>query len=184
MKWQIDPAHSLIEFKVRHMMISNVRGRFEKFTGTIDFDPEKPEQTSVDITIDAASINTFEEQRDAHLRSADFLDVENYPELTFRSKRVEVIDDHHAKLYGDLTIRGKAREVQLDVEHSGVAKSPWGSYSAGFTAQTTINRKDWGLEWNQVLETGGVLVGEEIRINIELELIRQEQEASEAEAAN
>ncbi|NLH08165.1 MAG: YceI family protein [Chloroflexi bacterium] len=184
MKWQIDPAHSLIEFKVRHMMISNVRGRFEKFTGTIDFDPEKPEQTSVDITIDAASINTFEAQRDAHLRSADFLDVENYPELTFRSKRVELIDDHPAKLYGDLTIRGKAREVQLDVEHSGVAKSPWGTYSAGFTAETTINRKDWGLEWNQLLETGGVLVGDEIRINIELELIRQEQEAPEAEAAN
>src|SRR5690606_36286440 len=160
-----------------------VRGRFEKFTGTIDFDPEKPEQTSVDITIDAASINTFEAQRDAHLRSADFLDVENYPEITFRSKRVELIDDHHAKLYGDLTIRGKAREVQVDVEHSGVAKSPWGTCSAGFTAETTINRKDYGLEWNQLLYIGSILVVDEIRITIELEMTRQKHEAHEEEVA-
>lgn len=184
MKWQIDPAHSLVEFKVRHMMISNVRGRFEDFTGTVDFDPENPERTGVDITIDAASINTFEEDRDTHLRSADFLNAEEYPDLTFRSKRVEVIDEHHAKLYGDLTIRGETHEVPLDVEYTGIAKSPWGTYSAGFTAQTTINRKDWGLEWNQVLETGGVLVGDDIHINIELEIIQQEQEEAEAEMTN
>ena len=181
--WQIDPVHSHIEFKVRHMMISRVRGRFEKFGGTVDFDPDNPERTGVDIEIEAASINTDAADRDAHLRSPDFLYAEEFPVLRYKSKRVEVIDDNHARLIGDLTIRDVTREVPLDVEYSGLAKSPWGSTSAGFTASTTINRKDFNLTWNQTLETGGVLVGDDIEVNIELELIKQEQEEQEAETS-
>ncbi len=181
--WNIDPAHSAVHFKVRHMMISNVRGEFESFTGKVDFDPENPLATKVDIAIDAASINTREEQRDAHLRSPDFLNAEEYPHLTFKSKRVEVLSDDRARLIGDLTIRDVTREVALDVEYAGMAQSPWGTTSAGFTATTTINRKDWNLTWNQALETGGVLVGDNIKIDIELEIIKQEEEETEAATA-
>lgn len=173
MIWTIDPAHSRIEFLVRHMMISKVRGVFEKFSGTVALDEENPENTTVDVEIDASSINTREERRDAHLRSADFFDVENYPTLNFRSKKVERLGENTARLIGDLTIRGVTREVVLDVVFNGMAMAPWGQESAGFTAHTTINRKDWNLTWNQALETGGVLVGDEIEINIELELIKQ-----------
>lgn len=183
MRWEIDPAHSQIRFKVRHMMISNVRGTFDDFTGTVDFDPDNPEQTGVDIKIDAASINTSEDQRDTHLRSPDFFNAEEYPFLTYKSKRVEVLDDHHARLYGDLTIRDETHEVPLEVEYTGIAKSPWGMYSAGFTAETTINRKEWGLEWNQALETGGVLVGDDIHIDINLEIIQQTEEEEETATA-
>ena len=173
--WTIDPAHSEIHFKVRHMMISNVRGHFEDFTGTVEFDPDNPEDTRVEVQIDANSINTREEKRDAHLRSADFLDAETYPYLEFVSRRVEAQDEDLARLIGDLTIRGETHEVALDVSYSGMAKAPWGSTSAGFSATTTINRKNWNLTWNQALETGGVLVGDEIQINLELEIIKQEE---------
>ena len=173
MSWQIDPAHSEINVTVRHMMITNVRGRFEKFSGTIDFDEQTPANSTVDVQIDAASINTREEKRDAHLRSPDFLDVEKYPTLTFKSTRVEVLDKNHARLHGDLTIKGLSRPVVLDVEYSGMSKSPWGTTSAGFTATTRLNRKDWGLEWNVALETGGWLVGDEIKVDLELELVKQ-----------
>lgn len=172
MAWQIDTAHSAVHFTVRHMMISNVRGEFQKLEGTINFDEEHPENTTVDIRIDASSINTREAQRDAHLRSADFLDVENYPYITFKSTRVERTGDLTAKLYGDLTIRGVTKPVILDVEHTGIVTNPWGNLSAGFEASTKINRKEWGLTWNQALEAGGVLVGDEIKINIEVELIK------------
>ncbi len=172
MAWQIDTAHSAVHFTVRHMMISNVRGEFQKLEGTINFDEEHPENTTVDIRIDASSINTREAQRDAHLRSADFLDVENYPYITFKSTRVERTGDLTAKLYGDLTIRGVTKPVVLDVEHTGIVTNPWGNLSAGFEASTKINRKEWGLTWNQALEAGGVLVGDEIKINIEVELIK------------
>jgi polyisoprenoid-binding protein YceI len=182
MNWTIDNAHSRIDFKVRHMMISTVRGEFENFEGTIDFNEENPEQTTVDVTIDAASINTRAEDRDNHLRSQDFLYVEKHPEIHFRSKRVELIDDEHALLIGDLTIRGESREVELDVEYQGMAKSPWGSVSAGFSATTSFNRKEWGLQWNQALETGGVLVGDRVDVNIEVELIKQDVEEAEEEA--
>jgi len=172
MSYQIDNAHSQIQFTVRHMMISRVRGWFEKFSGEFEIDENNPADSKIDVRIEAASINTREPQRDAHLRSPDFLDAEKYPYLTFTSKRVEVLDSTHAKLYGDLTIRDVTHEVTIDVEYNGQAKSPWGTTSLGFNGHTVINRKDWDLTWNKALETGGVLVGEEITIDIELELVQ------------
>ncbi|MBE2199538.1 MAG: YceI family protein [Anaerolinea sp.] len=173
MNWQIDFAHSEIGFSVRHMMISKVRGQFEKFSGHVNFDENDPTQTAVDITVEIGSINTRDGQRDNHLRSADFFDAANYPVMTFKSKQVEQLNDDEGRLVGDLTIRGVTKEVALDVEYAGQSKSPWGTTSAGFTATATLNRKDWGLNWNQALETGGVLVGEKVQISIELELIKQ-----------
>jgi polyisoprenoid-binding protein YceI len=164
------------------MMISNVRGRFEDFTGTVEFDEQDPTRSTVDVQIDAASINTRDPQRDGHLKSPDFLNVEEYPYLTFKSKRVEKIDKNHGRLVGDLTIRDVTREVFLDIDYSGQSKSPWGTVSAGFSASTRINRKDWGLLWNVALETGGVLVGEEVTINIELEIVKQAEAEPEAVA--
>lgn len=180
MAWVIDPAHSQITFAVRHMMIANVYGRFESFTGQVELDEEDPTRSSVEVKIDAASINTKEPQRDAHLRSADFLDAEKYPYLIFKSKRIEKIDDTHGRIYGDLTIRDITREVVLDVEYTGMVKSPWGTTNAGFSAHTRLNRKDWNLTWNVALETGGWLVGDIIQVNIELELIKQPEEAAAA----
>ena len=182
MNWQIDNAHSHIDFKVRHMMISTVRGEFKEFEGSIDFNEDDPEQTKVDVAVDAASIDTREEDRDNHLRSPDFLNAERYPEITFRSKRVELIDDDSARLIGDLTIRGETHEVELDVEYQGMAQSPWGSMSAGFSATTSLDRKDWGLTWNKALETGGFLVGDKLDVEIEVELIKQDVEEAEEEA--
>ena len=179
MAWQIDSAHSEIQFSARHMMISKVRGTFETFTGTVELDEKNPEAAVVDVTVDLTSINTREDQRDAHLRSADFFDVDNHPQAHFRSTKVERTGDKRAKLTGDLTIRGVTKPVTLDVVYEGMAKSPWGTMSAGFSASGKLNRKDWGLNWNQALETGGVLVGEEIQLNIEVELVKQ----PEAEAA-
>jgi polyisoprenoid-binding protein YceI len=173
MSWQIDPAHSEIQFSVRHMMISKVRGSFEQFSGVVDLDEQHPENTSIDIQIEAGSINTREAQRDGHLKSPDFLDADAYPHLHFKSKRVEVTGDSQARLIGDLKIRDVTKEVALDVEYAGQAKSPWGATSAGFSGRTKINRKDWGLTWNQALETGGVLVGDAVDITIELELVEQ-----------
>jgi polyisoprenoid-binding protein YceI len=172
MAWQIDAAHSSIEFSVRHMMVAKVRGEFTRFDGTIDLDEAHPERTSVNIEIDAASIDTRLEPRDTHLRSADFLDAETYPTLDFVSRRVTRQGKDRAQLVGDLSIRGVKKEVTLDVEYAGQAKSPWGTTSTGFSAQTKISRKDWGLNWNQALETGGLLVGDEITIRIELELMQ------------
>jgi polyisoprenoid-binding protein YceI len=173
MAWKIDPSHTRAVFSVRHMMISNVHGQFDNVAGTVDFDEARPTQSSVDVQIEAASIDTRDERRDGHLKSADFLDAEHYPYLTFKSKRSEVIDDTHGRLYGDLTIRGVTREVVLAVEYNGQAKGPYGQVSAGFTASTKINRKDWGLTWNMGLETGGVLVGDTVNISIELEIVKQ-----------
>jgi len=173
MAWKIDPAHSAIHFSVRHMMISNVRGEFERFDGTIDLDEQNPENTTVEIRIDAASINTREDQRDGHLRSADFLDAENHPHLTFKSTRVERTGENTAGLHGNLTIRDITNPVVLEVEHAGILTNPWGNLSAGFEARTKINRKDWNLTWNQALEAGGVLVGDEIKIEIEVELLKE-----------
>ncbi|HEX2981825.1 MAG TPA: YceI family protein [Anaerolineaceae bacterium] len=182
MTWQIDNAHSLVEFSVKHMMISTVRGRFEEFSGVVDFNEETPALSSVDVQIETASINTFEPQRDAHLRSADFFESERYPLMTFKSTKVEALDETHGKITGDLTIRDITHQVVLNVEYSGQAMSPWGKTSAGFSAQTKINRKDWNLTWNKALETGGVLVGDEIKISIELEIIKQTEAEAEAEA--
>ena len=173
MSWQIDLAHSHINFSVRHMMISTVRGTFDSFSGTVEFDPETPAATSVNVSIDAASINTREEKRDEHLRSGDFLDVANFPAITFVSNRVEPAGADSGKLIGDLTIHGVTREVVLDVDYHGQAKSPWGTTSAGFSASTKIKRDDFGLTWNVALETGGWLVGNDIKIEIEVEVVEQ-----------
>ncbi len=173
MSWTIDPAHTQIEFSVRHMMIARVRGKFEKFSGEVALNEQNPANTTVNIQVELASINTGEPNRDNHLRSADFFAVEQHPYMTFVSKRVEVLNDEHARLYGDLTIRGITREVPLEVNFEGKAKSPWGTESYGFSGAARINRKDWDLTWNQALETGGMLVGEMVDINIQLELVKQ-----------
>lgn len=182
MSWKIDSAHSEINFSVKHMMIANVRGQFERFTGTVDFNEQEPALSSVDVQIEVASVNTREAQRDAHLRSPDFFDAENHPWMTFKSKQIEVLDDTYGKIVGDLTIRGTTREVVLHTEYNGMLKSPFGSTNAGFSARTTINRKDWKLGWNVVLESGGVLVGEEVKISIDLEIIKEEEKALDAVA--
>lgn len=178
MSYNIDFAHSQIQFTVRHMMISRVRGVFDKFEGQVNLDEHNPTATTVDIRISADSINTREEKRDAHLRSADFLAAENYPYLTFTGKRVEQTGPETARLTGDLTIRGISREVVLEVVYNGSARSPWGATSFGFNAHTVINRKNWDLTWNAALETGGVLVGDEISIDIELELVKTPEQAA------
>lgn len=180
MSWQIDSAHSEIQFKARHMMVSWVRGSFERFSGTINIDEQNPEETTVEIQIEADSINTRQPDRDAHLRSPDFLDAPNHPYLTFKSKKVQRTGENTAKLVGDLTIRDVTKEVTLDVNYEGQYKSPFGPFlTAGFNAETVISRKEWGLTWNGVIEGGGVLVGDDVHISIELELNK----AIEAEAA-
>jgi polyisoprenoid-binding protein YceI len=171
--WTIDPAHTRVNFSVRHMMISTVRGEFASLTGTVAFDPQDPGATTVAVQIAADSISTTDPQRDAHLKSPDFLDAEKYPYLTFTSKRVEPMDASRARLVGDLTIRDVTREVVLEVEYHGTAKSPWGATAAGFTATTQISRKDWNLTWNVALETGGVLVADVINIEVQLEIVQQ-----------
>ena len=173
MSWAIDNAHSQIQFAVRHMMISNVHGGFEKFSGTIDFDEKDPVRSLLNVQIEGASLNTKEPKRDEHLRSVDFFNVAQYPHMTYKSKSMQQADATHGRIIGDLTIRDVTREVILDVEYAGQAKSPWGTVSAGFNAQTKINRKDFDLNWNKALETGGVLVGDEIKIDIELEVVQQ-----------
>jgi len=173
MSWKIDSAHSEVNFSVRHMMISNARGRFERFTGTVDFNEQNPAASSVSVAIETDSINTRDPQRDGHLRSPDFFNSAEFPLITFVGKRIEVVDANHGKIFGDLTIRGVSHEVVLDTEFNGISKSPYGNTSAGFSATTTINRKDWGLVWNVALETGGLLVGEDIKIAIDLEIIKE-----------
>ena len=172
MSWSLDSAHTQIQFTVRHMMISKVRGEFQKVTGSVNLDEANPANTTVDIQIDTASVNTREAQRDGHLKSPDFFNSEVYPYITFKSTKVEVSGQNKAVLTGDLTIRDVTREVKLDVEFSGMAKSPWGTTSAGFTARGSLNREDFGLVWNVALETGGFLVGKDIEINIETELVK------------
>jgi polyisoprenoid-binding protein YceI len=171
--WTIDPSHSLVEFGVRHMMFTTVKGRFGALEGTIVEDDADPSRSSVQVTIQAASIDTRDEKRDAHLRSADFLDAENFPTLTFKSTSVEAKGTDHVLVRGDLTIRGTTRPVTLDVTRNGAGANPWGQTVAGFSAETKINRKDFGLTWNVGLEAGGVLVGDEVKIAIEIEAARQ-----------
>jgi polyisoprenoid-binding protein YceI len=173
MAWHIDPAHSEIQFSARHMMISRVRGRFTRFSGTIEADEQNPTAARVRVEIDAASIDTGNAERDTHLRSPDFLNVEQYPTITFKSRRIEQTDETRGRLYGELTVRAITRPVALDAEYAGMAKSPWGATSAGFSARTRIDRKDWGLSWNVALETGSWPVSDEIDISIEVELVQQ-----------
>ncbi len=171
--WGVDKVHSSVEFAVKHMMITTVRGRFENYDVEVDFDAQNPEVSSVEARIDAASIDTRAADRDAHLRSADFLDAEHYPYITFKSKRVEKTGDDLYKIYGDLTIRDVTKEVVLNTEFAGLGKSPWGTRVAAFSAETKINRKEFGLNWNAALESGGWLVGDEVRIHVDLELVEQ-----------
>jgi len=170
--WQIDPTHTEIEFSARHLMISNVKGRFSNPTGSVVFDPKNPAALAIDVSIPIASIDTRNEQRDAHLRSADFFDAENFPAMTFQSKRAVGNTASAFKLIGDLTIRGVTREVTLDVTAEGAGGDPWGNDRLGFSAEGKIDRKDFGLVWNQLLETGGVAVGDQIKIIINTELMR------------
>lgn len=172
-KWVLDPAHSLAEFSVKHMMISTVKGRFAKLEGVIEADPADLTTATASVEIDVASIDTHEAQRNQHLRSADFFDAEKFPKLTFRSKRVTAKGGDEYALTGDLTIRGVTKEVTLDLTFEGEGKDPWGNQRIGFSAETRINRKDFGLNWNALLETGGVLVGDQVKINVEIEAIKQ-----------
>lgn len=170
--WTIDPSHSHVEFAVRHLMISTVKGRFAEVSGTLTGDDSDPANASIELTIPVASIDTRETQRDAHLRSGDFFDGETHPTITFRSERIARAGDGRFEVTGDLTIRGVAKRITLDVEAGGRGRDPWGGERIGFSTQTKINRKDFGLHYNQVLETGGVLIGDEIKISVELELIK------------
>jgi polyisoprenoid-binding protein YceI len=177
--WNLDPAHSQIEFAVRHMMVTTVRGQFHKFTAAVDFDEANPERSTVEAHIDASSIDTGVEGRDAHLRSADFFDTADYPELAFRSTAIERSGEGY-KIDGDLTIRGQTRPVTLDAEIGGVVPNMQGGRRAGFSASTKISRKAWGLTWNGALESGGVLVGDDIKITMDLAAVQAEPAAPKA----
>jgi polyisoprenoid-binding protein YceI len=173
--WTLDATHSSVEFAVKHMMFTTVRGRFKDVQGTIVVDEQNPNNSTVNVEIAAASLDTGVADRDGHLRSADFLDVENHPALTFRSKRIEGAmkkEGDTFRIIGDLTIRGTTSEVTLDAVYEGTGKDPWGGIRAGARATTRIDRRDWGLQWNQALETGGILVGNEVRIEIELQAVK------------
>lgn len=171
--YEIDSTHSSVHFSVRHMMLSNVRGEFTKVAGTIRYDPENPASSSVEAKIDVSSINTRDAQRDTHLKSPDFLEAEKYPEITFKSRRVEV-QNGGGKVIGDLTIHGVTREVTLDVEGpTEELKDPWGFQRVGGSATTKISRKDFGMTWGPALETGGLVVGDEVKITIDIEAVRK-----------
>ena len=170
--WNIDASHSAIAFSVRHMVVSKTRGRFTKFTGQIRLDPDLPGASSVEVSIDPSSIDTADEQRDAHLRSADFFDVEKFPAASFRSTVVEDLGGDKYRIIGDLTVHGVTRSVVLHATYEGSGKDPWGGERAGFSANTQIKRSRFGLTWNQLLEAGGVTVGDDIKIAIDIELLR------------
>ncbi len=171
--WNLDPVHSVAEFKVKHMMISNVKGQFTGISGVLTLDETDPRQSSIQASIDAATVNTREPQRDAHLKGPDFFDVERYPSLTFRSTGVQRIDDGELAVTGDLTIHGITRPVVFQVEGPTLpGKDPWGNTRMGISATTKINRKDFGLTWNAALEAGGILVGEEVTITLDAEFVK------------
>lgn len=167
--WNFDPAHSEIGFKVRHMMFSKVSGLFEDWEGDFQFDPENPADTAATVDIDVASVNTRNEDRDNHLRSGDFFDVENHPKIHFESTDVTHEKDSKLTIVGNLTIRGTTQAVSLDVDYHGKAIDPWGNDRVGFSATTTLNRKDFGLTWNQALEAGGVLVGDKVEVELQVQ---------------
>jgi polyisoprenoid-binding protein YceI len=172
-KWVIDPAHSEISFKVKHLMITNVKGGFKNFTGEALTEDDDPSSANVRLVIDTASIYTNDDKRDTHLRSADFFDVEHHEKIVFEGNSMEKIDNNEYKLTGILTIKGTSKQVRLDVEYGGINKDPWGNQKAGFSVKGKINRKDWGLTWNAMLETGGVLVSDEVKIEAEVQFIKE-----------
>ncbi len=172
-KWVIDPAHSEIGFKIKHLMISNVRGIFKQFEASIYTTGDNFESVEVDCWIDAASVDTGNADRDKHLVGPDFFDSANFPQLSFTANTVENVDkDGSYELWGELVIKGISKKIKLDVEFGGVVKDPWGNEKAAFTLNGKINRKDWGLNWNTALEAGGVLVSEDVRISCEIQLMR------------
>jgi polyisoprenoid-binding protein YceI len=174
--WQIDPNHSLVEFSAKHLMITTVKGRFTTVSGTIEVDEQNPDRSRVEAEIAAATLVTGAEQRDQHLRSPDFLDVEKFPTISFRSKRIQGTSKHPGdefRVTGDLTIHGTTREVTLNAVYEGTGKDPWGGERVSFSATTKIDRRDFGLTWNQALETGGLLVGNEIKISLEVQAVKQ-----------
>ncbi|NOK04847.1 MULTISPECIES: YceI family protein [Myxococcus] len=174
--WNIDTTHSGIHFSVRHMVIAKVRGSFRKYSGAVSLDEQDVTKSSVAVTIETASIDSGVEQRDNHLRSPDFFDVEKFPSITFKSTKVEKAYGNGLKVTGNLTIRDITREVVLDAEQLGGGKDPWGNVKAAFEAKTSVDRRDFGLTWNQALETGGVLVGEKIEIAIEVQAVKAQAE--------
>ncbi len=172
-RWEIDSSHSSVHFSVRHLVIAKVRGTFARWSGTVRVPDGDFSKATVDVTIDPSSIDTGVDQRDAHLKSPDFFDVAQFPELRFVGKRVRPRSGYEIDLVGDLTIKGTTHEVVLHVEQHGQAKDPWGNLRAAFTAKTSVDRKDFGLTWNQVLETGGVMVGDRVEIEAEIEAVKQ-----------
>jgi|688.fasta_scaffold758767_2 polyisoprenoid-binding protein YceI len=170
--YQIDPTHSSVAFKVKHLAISSVPGRFGELSGTFSFDPSKIEASKAQASLSVSSINTMDAKRDDHLKSPDFLDASKYPSITFKSNTVEKVSDTAFKAHGDLTIHGVTKPVTLDVTYGGSAKDPWGKERAAFEAKTVINRKDFGLTWNKTIETGGLVVGDEVQITLEIEGVK------------
>lgn len=173
--WDLDVAHSLAEFSIRHLMISTVKGSFRIKSGAVVFDEEHPERTSIEAVLDAASVNTGAADRDNHLRSPDFFDAAHHPELRFRSTSVTPLGDDQYRVEGDLVIRGVAKPVTLDVEVEGFASDPWGGRRAGIVATTSFDRSAWDLTWNMAIETGGVVVGDKVKVTLHLELVQRKE---------
>lgn len=171
--WDFDKVHSSINFAVRHLMVSKVRGVFHDWSGSLELDHDDLTKSKVDVTIQVASIDTKEEKRDGHLKSPDFFDAEKFPTITFKSTKVEKVSDEEVNLHGDLTLHGVTKQVVLKTEVSGISKDPWGGTRTGFSASTSIEREEFGLGWNAALETGGVLVGKKVDIHIEIEAIKK-----------
>ncbi|HVQ89791.1 MAG TPA: YceI family protein [Mycobacteriales bacterium] len=171
--WDVDPSHTRLGFGVRHAMVATVKGHFAVFSGVLHLDHAEPSKSSAEVEIDAASINTGNQQRDDHLRSPDFLDVANNPTITFQSTSAEVKGDDEYLLHGDLTIKGVSRPVTLELELAGNSVDPYGNTRTGFEGKTTINRKDWGLTWNVALETGGIMVGDKVKIELDIAAIKR-----------
>ncbi|MBV8070830.1 MAG: YceI family protein [Acidobacteriaceae bacterium] len=177
--YEIDPAHSNLQFSVRHLMVTNVRGSFTGVKGSVIYDPQNPSAAVVEATIDAATLHTGDEQRDTHVKSPDFLDVANYPTITFRSTKVQKVSDEEFKVTGNLTLHGVTKEVVLDIsEVSPEAKDPWGKTRIGASARTKIKRSDYGLTWNAPLEAGGVLIGDDVKLDFELEFVKAQSAAA------
>lgn len=172
-RWQIDPSHSSAEFAVRHMMVSTVKGSFKVLSGTLTVDDLNPENSQVEAEIEAASIDTGVADRDAHLRSPDFFDVVRYPKLTFRSSGINVDGADSGTMHGDVMIHGVARPLTFAVSYLGEIRDPWGNFRRGYSAEATLNRKDFGMTWNQVLDAGGVLVGDKVKVTLNIEAIEK-----------
>lgn len=171
--WKIDPSHSAIHFSVRHMVVSKTRGRFTRFGGQIVFDPANPAASSVEVTIEPASIDTADAQRDAHLKSPDFFDVEKFPQASFRSTSVQDLGGDKLRVDGELTVRGVSRTLSFEAVFEGSARDPWGGERSGFSGSLSLDRREFGLQWNKALETGGVLVGDKVELSLEVEAVKQ-----------